>query len=190
MRMNSRMCLVLLIAAVIGIGCMPDSLLAAREEACAWLRAEVRTRERDVAHLEAYRNGLSERVRAGSTLREGELLLKELRGCGFTVVAGGSGTLRLALPAGPAGRRKELDALAASRLARAANVLARRLPDHELSVESADLARAVAAVRILHEQAGVPGPRLRAAVGGPGLLVEVRPTRIEALWEVLAATGD
>ena len=81
--------------------------------------------------------------------------------------------------------------IAASRLARAATLLRERLPGHELSVESADLARAIAAVRVLHEDAGIPGPRLRASTGAvPDVVLEVRPTRAETLQEVIAATAD
>ena len=113
---------------------------------------------------------------------------------GFEIVAGeGEGTLRLLLDRSPSplGNGNELDAVTVSRLAHVAEVLRRRLPDHELSIESRDIARAVGAVRALHERAGVPGSSLRAAICPiSGLVVEVRPTRIESLQEVIAATME
>ncbi len=96
----------------------------------------------------------------------------------------------LAVPASVRGE-PSLPPGVAAKLARAAALLREHLPDHELSIESSDLAQAVGAVRMLNEKAGVPGLRLRAVTGRtPALLVEVRPTQIEALQEVLAATVE
>ena len=184
-RFTRRFAAYLLAAApVFTTACMPDSELAAREHTTKRLRAESRSRLRDLERIEAYRDRLARAVRAGATVGERTSLADELRRCGLSVVPGEKGTLRL-LPS-------ETDALALSRLERAARVLRRRLPDHELSVESRDIERAVRAVRVLHERAGVPGESLRAcfAKDTPGLVVEVRPTRMESLEEVLAAAME
>lgn len=180
----------LLMAAVAALaaGCMPDSVLALREHTTKRLRAEARAKARDVADYLDYRERLLLAIQAGTTTARRVSLADELRGCGFSMVPGEAGTLRLLLDSSPA---DELDAVTISRLARVAEVLRRRLPDHELSVESRDMAKAVRAVRALNERAGVPGSGLRAAVGlTSGLVVEVRPTRMESLQEVLAATMD
>lgn len=172
-------------------GCMPDSILAEREETAARLRAESRSVREHVARLADRKVRLEALIRSGKTLGGAAGLLDDLRTCGFALENGPVGTMRLRLSGPIADGPGRLRPLAASRLARAATLLSERLPGHELSVESADLARAVAAVRVLHEDAGVPGPRLRASTGaGPDVVLEVRPTRAETLQEVIAATAD
>jgi hypothetical protein len=186
---------VLAACAVAAAGCYPDSALRDREETTGRLRAELRDARRRAARAEGRLAALREAVRSGRT--PGAVgLIEDLRRSGFSLEKGAEpGTLRLRLAAdlagGGAGPEGGLGTLAASRLVRAATVLRERLPDHELSVEARDFGRAVAAVRILHEEAGVPGGHLRAVAGaGAGVALEVRPTRIETLHEVLAATGE
>ncbi|MHC5055614.1 MAG: hypothetical protein ACYTKD_12960 [Planctomycetota bacterium] len=165
----------------LGAGCMADSMLAERQATRARLRNEAwRIRER-IARAEALHGRLEMAVRTGAEIGGAAGLARELRSSGFAIEKSAPGTLRLRL----GGEASGLDAVAATRLARVATLLQERLPGHELSVEAAEIANAVAAVRVLHDEAGVPGPRLRAAVGsGPGIALEVRPTRAETLIEV------
>jgi hypothetical protein len=174
--------------AAVGTGCMPDRELAIRERTTQRLRAEVRAKVRDVAHCHDYRKRLLVAIQANTTIEDRTSLADELCASGFEILEGEEGTLRLLLD--PSASRGP-DAVTVSRLARVAGILRRRLPDHELSVESGDITKAVRAVRALNEKAGVPGSALRAAIGRtPGLVVEVRPTRMESLQEVLAATME
>jgi hypothetical protein len=169
---------------------MPDSVLAEREAATDVLRARARELQRDVGRLRAYQGELITTIRTGSSPRNGRSLLEGLRASGF-VVRSGHGVFRLAFSPTPAAADRPLDPTAALRLSKAAALLREHLPNHEISIESRDLNEAVAAVRFLNEKAGVPGLRLRAVTGGMrALMVEVRPTQIEALQEVLAATVD
>ncbi len=191
-----------LVASALAAGCMPDSVLTEREETVARLRAEARTIAARVAGLEGYETRLRAAIRSGKAIGGAEALLRDLGRLGLAVEKGSAGKLRLSLgreflkDLGEGGG--ELGPVAASRLAQAAALLRARLPDHELSVEATHLGHAVAAVRILHEQARVPGTRLRACLltdtaragGSERLVVEVRPTRIETLREVLAATSE
>ena len=170
---------------------MPDSELIVREQTTKRLWAEARARARDHAPANSYRGELLLAIQGGTTVGEQASLADELRGCGFRIVASEEGTLRLLLESSPTLPGRELDPVTLSRLARVAALLRRRLPDHELSVESRSIAKAVGAVRALHERVGVPGSCLRAVIGSSsGLVVEVRPTRMASLQEVLAATVD
>jgi len=166
-------------------GCMADSILADRQTTHARLRNEAwRLRER-VFRAEAVHKRLETAVRTGAEIGGAAALARELRDSGFSVEKSAQGTLRLRLPGLVGGEAREIDPVAASQLARMAMLLGERLPGHELSIEAPDFDLAVAAVRVLHDEAGVPGPRLRAAVGSrTGLAVEVRPTRAETLMEV------
>jgi hypothetical protein len=196
MRNAKTKAFVLAASAVAAAGCYPDSALRDREETTGRLRAELRDAQRRAARAEGRLAALREAVRSGRALGGAGGLLEDIRRSGFSLEKGTEpGTLRLRLTADLAGGGADpeggLGVLAASRLVRAATVLRERLPDHEISVEARELADAVAAVRVLHEEAGVPGARLRAVAGsGSGVALEVRPTRIETLHEVLAATGD
>jgi hypothetical protein len=179
------------ISAVLAAGCMPDAELVKREEATSRLRAEARELGRKVARVEHYKHGLETDIATDAPARNATTLMRELSSVGFSVRKGRGGVIRLTLPAIYGTTDGTLDAVTASRLSRGAALLREYLPNHELSIQSHDLGRAVAAVRVLNEQAGVPGLRLRAATGRTGaLLVEVRPTQIEALQEVLAATVE
>jgi hypothetical protein len=169
---------------------MADSMLAERQATRARLRNEAwRIRER-IARAEALHGRLEMAVRTGAEIGGAAGLARELRSSGFAIEKSAPGTLRLRLlgsarNATDGGEAAGMDPVAATRLARVATLLQERLPGHELSVEAAEIANAVAAVRVIHDEAGVPGPRLRAAVGsGPGIALEVRPTRAETLIEV------
>lgn len=175
---------------VFASGCVLDSVLAEREATTERLRAEMRQLELEVCKLEARRARLEA---AAKEYRPSAIdLANALRDCGFTIADRAPGVLRLSLVAPPLNVQGKLDALASARLARMATLIREWLPDHEISIESPDMARAIAAVRVLNEQAGVPGSRLRA-VSGPGggsLLVEIRPAQAEALQEMLAASME
>ena len=190
--MNHRWKAILAACALLAAaGCMPDAVLTEREEATERLRARARELGSKVARMESTRDRLAAVVRSGKTLRNGLSLVEGLRRCGFRVESSELGVLRLTLDTQVSGADGKLHAFATARLGRAASLLRRHLPDHELSVTSNQLGRAVSAVRALNEKAGVPGLRLRATTGGSQpLMVEVRPTQIEALQEVLAATAD
>jgi len=179
-------------AVAILAGCTTDAVLAEREAATERLRAEARGLELEVRHLEASNSRLKAAIRENSGARDAASLARALRECGFVMEKRGPGALRLVLSAPPSGPRGELGPVESSRLARAAVLVREWLPDHEITVESPDMARAVAAVRVLNEQAGVPGSRLRASTG-PGawdLVVEVRPTQLEALQQMLAEVSE
>ena len=173
-----------------GAGCMADSILVERRTTRARLRNEAWRLREKVARAEALHGRLEAAVRTGAEIGGAAGLARELRRSGFAIERSAPGTLRLRLigsASGGAGREEArgVDPVAASQLARVATLLQERLPGHELSVEAAEIARAVAAVRVLHDEAGVPGTRLRAAVGsGAGIALEVRPTRAETLIEV------
>lgn len=188
MKLNAFLSAAAVAVAAVGTGCMPDSELAVRERTTQRLRAEARAKVRDVAHYDDYRERLLVAIQANTTIEDRTSLADELCACGFDILESEEGTLRLLMDSSAS---PELDAVTISRLARVAGVLRRRLPDHELSVESGDITKAVRAVRALNEKAGVPGSALRAAIGPTsGLVVEVRPTRMESLQEVLAATME
>ncbi len=178
--------LVVLVGCV-GAGCMMDSMLVERQITHARLRSEAWHLRERVARAEVRHGRLATAVRTGAQIGGAAVLARELRRSGFAVEKSAQGTLRLRLLGSGLDIREALalDPVAASQLARVATLLGERLPGHELSVEAPDIALAVAAVRILHDEAGVPGPRLRAAVGSRrGLVIEVRPTRAETLIEV------
>ena len=168
-------------------GCMPNSMLVERQTTCARLRNEAWRLRGRVARAEAVHERLETAVRTGAEIGGAEALARELRSSGFAVEKSSRGTLRLRLPGSglARGEGRAVDPVVASRLARMAMLLGERLPGHELAVEAREVAVAVAAVRVLHDDAGVPGTRLSAAVGaGPGIAIEVRPTRAETLVEV------
>jgi hypothetical protein len=170
---------------------MPDSVLVQREEATDRLRAEAFALQRRLASVESYRKELEVSGASSARQRNAMTMVRELRQLGFSVEASTErGVIRLGLTSPVKMHGEKLDARTISRLSRAASLLREFLPNHELSIESNDLGRAVAAVRALNETAGVPGLRLRAMTGSEGaLMVEVRPTQVEALQEVLA-TAD
>jgi len=160
---------------VVAAGCMPDSMLVERQTTCARLRNEAWRLRGRVARAEAAHERLETAVRTGAEIGGAEALARELRRSGFAVEKSSRGR----------GEGRAFDPVVASRLARMATLLGERLPGHELAVEAREVAVAVAAVRVLHDDAGVPGTRLSAAVGkGPGIAIEVRPTRAETLAEV------
>lgn len=171
-------------------GCMPDSTLAERRATRARLYNEAWRLRKRVARAEALHGRLEAAVRIGAEIGGAAALARELKDSGFAIEKSASGTLRLRLEGrvtvAGRGEAPELDPVAASRLARMATLLGERLPGHELSIEARNFSQAVAAVRVLHDEAGIPGPRLRASVGRirSGLVIEVRPTRAETLIEV------
>jgi len=173
------------------VGCMPDAVLIEREEATQRLRAEAGALHRRLRKVETYRKELEVSSASSARQRNAMTMVRELRHLGFSVESSSErGVIRLGMRGPISMKGEKLDAKTVSRLARAASLLREFLPNHELSVESNDLRRAVAAVRALNESAGVPGLRLRAMTGRDGvLMVEVRPTQVEALQEVLA-TAD
>jgi hypothetical protein len=170
---------------------MPDSALVEREQATERLRAEVHALERRLKAVDSYRKELEVSSVSSARQRNAMTMVRELRQLGFAVEASSErGVIRLGLKTPVRMEGKNLDGRTVARLARAASLLREFLPNHELSIESNDMGRAVAAVRALNESAGVPGLRLRAMTGTEGtLMVEVRPTQVEALQEVLA-TAD
>jgi hypothetical protein len=188
-----RSLIALTLFVVVSAGCMPDSMLAEREEATGRLRAQADQLAWRVSKFDAYRRELELAVNTGSGARNAAALIRELRREGFSVQkSDDGGVIKLGLIAPVMAGGEKLDAGTLTRLSRAAALLREYLPNHELSIESNDIQRAVATVRALNERAGVPGLRLRAVTGGRAgaLLVEIRPTQIEALQEVLAATVD
>ena len=182
-----RMLATVVLAACGIAGCMPDSFVAERRAVTARLQNEAWRLAQHVARAEARHGRLETAVRTGAEIGRAAGLAGELRRSGFALEKSAPGTLRLRLIGSgtPEGDGAGVGPAEASRLARVATLLGERLPGHELSVEAGDILRAVAAVRVLHDEAGVPGTRLRASVGvGRALVVEVRPTRAETLLEV------
>jgi len=179
------------------LGCMPDAELAQREAATQRLRGEARLLERHVAQMERHRDKLEGYIAAGRSMEGAVGLIQELKDCGLAVRKGEGGTLRLFL-ASELGTRVPLDwkpeplsELDASRLAHAGTVIRQWLPEHAVTVQARDFARAVETVRIMNEQSGVIGARLSAVTGQSArLMVEVRPAGTETLQEALAALPD
>ncbi len=184
-----KIALTILIGSAVA-GCMPDSMLAERRATRARLYNEAWRLRKRVVRAEALHGRLEAAVRTGAEIGGAAELARELKGSGFAIEKSGAGTLTLRLEGNVAvaagrGEAPEIDPVAASRLARLATLLGERLPGHELSIRARKFSQAVAAVRVLHDEAGVPGPRLHASVGArSGLVIEVRPTRAETLIEV------